>query len=71
MRTNGIGRDAPPMDMGVLRRAQSDRAAQKLLRLLAAYCIEGRHTLLHGEKAFGHVKRFGLDALNAGSDASP
>ena len=39
--------------------------------LLATYCIEGRHTLLHGDRDFGHFERFGLDAVNAGSAASP
>ncbi len=39
--------------------------------LLAAYCIEGRHTLLHGDRDFGHFSRFGLDTINAGSAASP
>jgi predicted nucleic acid-binding protein len=38
--------------------------------VLATYCIEGRHTLLHGDRDFDHFARFGLDAINAGSAAS-
>ena len=39
--------------------------------LLATYCIEGQHTLLHGDRDFAHFTRFGLDAVSAGSAASP
>lgn len=35
--------------------------------LLATYCIQGRHALLHGDKDFDHFARFGLGTVNAGS----
>ena len=39
--------------------------------LLATYCIEGQHELLHKDRDFGHFARFGLRTISAGSAASP
>ena len=38
--------------------------------MLAAYCIEGAHELLHKDRDFEHFEKFGLLAVNAGSAAS-